>query len=398
MRTSPRLGVARLLVATACLATSLFAADQTILGNKLMLRDSSGGIDPTRRLVIATGRERLSPNTLVGDPTASGSGGTVALFLNGSTSPSFTAVLSQGTTPSGAAYWTGSTSAAFKYVDAKGARGPIKKVKIKRSGGGTFSVQVRMSGKYGTLPPPPNPGTSGCISLGLGVGAAADRYSLQFGPESEITNQPGRLFQAKRPTAEGVCPPIPCDVASYPTCGGSCGSGEVCRPLSGDAATGNPAGSCACVAEGGPTDCPDGSAYLTSGDQIATPIGCAPIPTCNDVITTGYPGCAGGVPAGAVCQPLRAIEPGLGIDASLCIAYPSTETCASVCSVSGAGVCPAGQICAVSSGFDGMDCGCFTGSFCVGDSTCGGGCPNGTCTTCPPSVCGPNPVCFCSGD
>jgi hypothetical protein len=45
-----------------------------------------------------------------------------------------------------------------------------------------------------------------------------------------------------------------------------------------------------------------------------------------------------------------------------------------------------------------MDCGCFTGSFCVGDATCGGGCPNGTCTTCPPSLCAPGPVCFCSAD
>jgi hypothetical protein len=340
----------------------------------------------------------VSPNTLAGDPTASGSGGTIALFLNGSTSPSFTAELLQGSGPSGASYWSGSASSGFKYADAKGVRGPVKKVKIKRSGGGTFTVQMRISGKYGTLPAPPNPGTSGCISLSLGVGSGAERYSMQFGADSELTNQPGRLFQAKRPTAEGICPPIPCATTGYPTCGGSCDAGEVCRPLSGDAATGNPAGSCACVAEGGATDCPAGTAYLTSGDQIATPIGCAPLPTCNDILMTGYPSCAGGVAAGAVCQPLRAIEPGFGIDASLCIAYPAAESCESICSISGGGACPGGQVCAVSSGFDGMDCGCATPPFCLGDATCGGGCPEGTCITCPPGVCAPNPVCFCSTD
>jgi hypothetical protein len=385
-------------VAIACFATSVLAADQAILGNKLLLRDPSAGADQTKRTIVATGRERLSPNTLVGDPTVSGSGGTIALFLNGATSPSFVAELPQGSTPSGAAYWSGSPSSGFKYADAKGVRGPVKKVKVKRSGSGTFGVQLRMSGKHGALPAPPNPGTSGCVLLALGVGSGAERYSLQFGTDSEVTNQPGRLFQAKRPTTEGVCPPIPCDATTYPACGGSCGPGAVCRPLSGDAATGNPAGSCACVAQDGPTDCPAGTAYLTSGDHIDTPIGCAPIPTCNDVSTTGYPGCAGGVPAGAVCQALRVLEPGFGVDASICIAYPPGESCASVCSISGAGACPGGQVCAVSSGFDGMDCGCFTPPFCLGDATCGGSCPDGACTTCPAGVCAPNPVCFCSTD
>src|SRR5689334_20191129 len=82
MRALCRFTIVWLTVATAFIATSGLAADQTILGSRLVLRDSSRGADPTRRIVVATGRERASPNTLVGDPTASGSGGTIALFLN----------------------------------------------------------------------------------------------------------------------------------------------------------------------------------------------------------------------------------------------------------------------------------------------------------------------------
>src|SRR5262249_30101247 len=56
---------------------------------------------------------------------------------------------------------------------------------------------------------PPNPGASGCMALKLGISAAAgDRYSVQFGaePDSKIKNADAKVFSAKKPTNEGICP------------------------------------------------------------------------------------------------------------------------------------------------------------------------------------------------
>jgi hypothetical protein len=237
-----------------------------------------------------------------------------------------------------------------------------------------------------------------CVALTLGADATAERYSIQFGNDSQVTIDLDRLYVAEDPTVQGVCgnPGSPCEAGGYPACGGQCGAGQVCRPQSGHPDTFDPTGFCACVATGGPTDCPAGTAFQTGGDQNNVPIGCSPTPTCNDQ-WAGYPSCAGGVAAGAVCQPMRVIDFVLGIDASACVPFPATEPCASFCSLSGGGVCPSGQVCAVSSdGSEGMDCGCFTPPFCFGDGVCGN-CPDGTCVTCPPPTCS-TPVCFCSSD
>ncbi len=395
MRALDRSAIAWAVVAVVCCVSSPFAADQTLLGRRLLLR-SPGLVDPYRRSIQITAHEKQSTNTLTGDPTSAGSGGTIMLTIDGSTY--FGDVLLQGVSPSGTAYWAGSASSQFQYTDSKGVNGAVTKAKIKRTGNGTFTVQVRISGKHGFLPGPPLTFTSGCAALTLGFGATEERYSILFGSESEVAIEPGRL-EAKNPTVEGNCPQIACGSATYPSCGGTCGAGEVCRPLSGHPNSFDPSGTCACVAAGGPTDCPAGNAYQVGGDQNNVPIGCSPVPTCNDVQLTGYSSCAGGVAPGAVCQPMRIIDYTFGIDTSVCVPYPATETCDSFCSLSGGGVCQSGEACAVSGGFDGMDCGCFTPPFCFADASCGAGsCPDGSCITCPPEVCGPSPVCFCSSD
>ena len=73
-----------------------------------------------------------------------------------------------------------------------------------------FSIKVKLTGKNGTINVvPPNPGASGCMALKLGIGAAAgDRYSVQFGNESKLKNVDAKLFSAKKPVNEGVCPTV----------------------------------------------------------------------------------------------------------------------------------------------------------------------------------------------
>src|SRR5262249_20268975 len=109
----------------------------------------------------------------------------------------------------------------------------------------------------------------------------------------------------------------------------------------------------------GPSDCPTGTAYLTGGGLGDIQLGCAPVPTCSDVSTTGYPACAGGVPPGAVCQPFLVNLPTIFV--SVCLGLPeSYAPCDSTCTVNGA-VCPAGQTCVVEPRpIEGTACRCLT--------------------------------------
>jgi hypothetical protein len=53
---------------------------------------------------------------------------------------------------------------------------------------------------------PPNPGTDAFMTLKLGLAAeAGDRYCVQYGPESDITNDGPFFFSAKNPVERG-CP------------------------------------------------------------------------------------------------------------------------------------------------------------------------------------------------
>jgi hypothetical protein len=194
----------------ACAAGLAFAADQTILGKSLTVK---GNPDPTKRKVTASAKEKNSPNTLVGNPTLSGSAGGAVLevFANGGTSTSQTFTLAQGTsTLNGKPFWVASGNTGFKYKDSKGEQGPVKQVQIKRSPNGQFSIKVKIQAKNGGVNiVPPNPGTSGCVALTLTQNGSGDRYSVQFGPDSKIKNSGDKLFKASKPTAEGICPAGP---------------------------------------------------------------------------------------------------------------------------------------------------------------------------------------------
>ena len=188
-----------------CAVSLAFAADQTILGKSLTVKQKPG--DATSRKVTGEGIEKGSPNTLVGDPTigaGSTSGAILQVFANGAMSSAQTFPLPQGNSSTGKPFWSQSGN-GFRYKDPKGDQGPVKSVSIKATPSGKFSIKVKVAAKHGTVNVvPPNPGATGCIALKLGGGG--DRYSVDFGQTSQIKNVDDKLFKAKKPTVEGICP------------------------------------------------------------------------------------------------------------------------------------------------------------------------------------------------
>jgi hypothetical protein len=185
--------------------------EQTILGKSLTVKDPKPGIDPSKRKIVGSAKEKGSSNTLVGDPTLGGGAGGAVLqvFVNGTTPSVQEFTLAQGTSTAGQSFWSGSTGKGFKYRDPRGDQGSVKAVSIKRSGNGSFTIKAVISGKHGTVAvAPPNPGSDGCMALDIGIDPAqpGDRYSVQFGPESTIKNVGNTLFTASKPMLEGRCP------------------------------------------------------------------------------------------------------------------------------------------------------------------------------------------------
>ena len=196
--------------AIACAASLAFAAEQTILGKSVTVKDPKPGVDATKRKIAGAAKEKNSDNSLVGNPTLAGSAGGAILqvFAFGASSSNQVFVLPQDTTSTGKAFWNAAGDTGFKYKDGKGEQGPVKSVIVKLSPSGEFSIKVKIAAKNGPITVvPPNPGTSACVALKLGISAAAgDRYSIQFGPDSDIKNSGATLFKAKKPTQQGVCP------------------------------------------------------------------------------------------------------------------------------------------------------------------------------------------------
>jgi hypothetical protein len=177
------------------LGGAAYTADQTILGKVLTLRDRPG--HPNQRRITTSGKEKGSPNTLVGSPTTSGATLSVQATGANPTSQSFTLP---------AAGWTASGVNSFKYRDSSGAFSAVKRAQIKVTPSGTFTIKAIANGNNGPVNVvPPNPGTGGCVSLALGGG---DTYHMLFGPGSSIRNKGPNFFQAKRPPTQGTCPGI----------------------------------------------------------------------------------------------------------------------------------------------------------------------------------------------
>ncbi len=188
------------LVVVLALGGSAAAADQTILGNQLLVKDPGVA---TKRTVSSTAKERTSANTIVGDPRLGGA--VLEITVNGGAASAQRFDLPQGTASTGKPFWSASGT-GYAYKDSKGQNGPVTAVKIQRSSSGNFSIRASVNGKYGTVTVvPPNPGTDACLALTINGG---DRYSVAYGAESTVKNKGASYFSVKHPTFEGVCPAV----------------------------------------------------------------------------------------------------------------------------------------------------------------------------------------------
>src|SRR5262249_4769271 len=133
------------------------AADQTILGNALTVRNPS---TPDKRKITGSAKEKTLAAVIMGDPVADG--GFLTITANGGTSSSQTYALPTGTSEiTGKPFWSGTITKGFKYKDPKGENGPVKTVQIKQTG--TFVIKAVVTGKLGSITVlPPNPGSDGC--------------------------------------------------------------------------------------------------------------------------------------------------------------------------------------------------------------------------------------------
>lgn len=200
-----------ILVALLFGATVAHAADQTILGTQLLVKDPGRA---EKRKVIGKAKEKASPDTLVGDPTFDGA--TLTVRADGATSTEQSFALPQGTNGKGKPFWTGSATAGFKYKDPKGENGPVKLATIKKSGGGVFTIKFKVLGKLGTVSVvPPDPGDGGCVLLEL---AGGDSYSVRFAPgDGKVMNKDGALFKVTKPTGQGTCVTTPTTTSTITT-------------------------------------------------------------------------------------------------------------------------------------------------------------------------------------
>jgi hypothetical protein len=176
------------------------AADQTILGSVLTVRNKS---TPDKRKIVGKAREQGSVNTIVGDPTLNG--GSLTVSAGGGTPTSQTFSLPQAISGmTGRQFWSGTATQGFKYKDPKGENGAVKKVLIKKTPNGNFSIRAVVSGKLGPIAVvPPNPGTNGCMLLRLNGG---DGYSVAFlAGDGTVINDGAVLYKHKKVTLEGSC-------------------------------------------------------------------------------------------------------------------------------------------------------------------------------------------------
>jgi hypothetical protein len=201
------------------------AAEQTLHGKVLLVKDPGS---TAKRKVVVLAVEKQSPDTIVGDPTATGA--TLTVQADGTTPSADAYALPAGSASNGKAFWSGDAAKGFKSKDAKGENGPVKLAMLKKTKRGVFKLKAVLLGKLGDIEvAPPNDGTAGCAVLEI---AGGDAYHVQFA-DGKIKNKGPKLFKVTKPATEGTC--VLCGNGIVDTgeqCDGSaCGAfGGPCQP------------------------------------------------------------------------------------------------------------------------------------------------------------------------
>ena len=111
---------------------------QTVLGAKFQIKGSA--TDITKRTVRCSGREKLSDDTLLGDPTVDGA--TLNVVVNGGTG-------SDALFDMPAVGWS-AVSGGFRFSN-KAVVSAVRKAKIQKSASGTFTIKASVDGRYDTI-------------------------------------------------------------------------------------------------------------------------------------------------------------------------------------------------------------------------------------------------------
>jgi endonuclease/exonuclease/phosphatase family metal-dependent hydrolase len=193
----PLVRVLLLAAAVVAAASPALAAEQTVRGRRLVVRNDRA--DPAGHRVVATAREAGGP-AIVGDPTVGGA--VLEVTANGAHPAWQGFTLAQGTTRRRRPFWR-AVRQGYHYGDPAGEQGPVRTLALRRTAAGAFRLKVRLVDRNGDLRlSPPDPGTDGALVLALGGG---DTYCVRYGPEGSSTNDGDRLWKIDRVTAEG-CP------------------------------------------------------------------------------------------------------------------------------------------------------------------------------------------------
>ena len=185
------------------------AADQAVRGSALIVKNPSTA---AKRKIVVKAKETASDDTLVGDPVANGA--TVTITVDGAMPSVETYAMPAGTSVTTLRpFWSGDPVNGFKYKDADGENGPVKRAQIKLKSG-VFQIKVAVDGKLGPITVvPPNPGSDGCALVTI---IGGDSYSVQFA-DGDVTNDGAALFKVARPTGEGSCVPTTTTTSSTTT-------------------------------------------------------------------------------------------------------------------------------------------------------------------------------------
>ena len=161
--------------------TLAFADVQTIVGRKMKVEDPLPGVNPSKRVVTVHAYERLTPNTIVGNPITGGA--TVQVPVTGATSTRQTFNLPAGPPPqSTGPGWTGKIvpgrGAKFLYVDKNGEASPVTKLALLSTIGRRFVIKVKIEAQGNNAPVdivPGNPSDELGIAVTIGSGDANTR-------------------------------------------------------------------------------------------------------------------------------------------------------------------------------------------------------------------------------
>jgi hypothetical protein len=189
----------------ALVATAAAAADRTIRGRRMVVRQSDD-LGQTSRRVVVVGRDLQAGFASFDSPLQSGA--TLRIAVSGGAEQTHLFVLP-------ASGWTAIQN-GYRYVEPTGSGRAVRRVVLRADGSGAARMLVVLRGDASNLNlAPPNPGSAGGAVLGLAFG---NDYCVQLGGAAggRIVADDETVWRIVAATAKPACPPIPTPVLPTP--------------------------------------------------------------------------------------------------------------------------------------------------------------------------------------